>query len=112
MNTYLLLFLQLAVPPVMAALAMAYLSGALSRLLEELCGTAERADFWVRMTWIACVLVPLTWMMMFGGGTEQALADAIRAILGASLAGLSLSLGTVALVLWRFIPPSSVPRES
>ncbi len=112
MNGYLLLILQLALPLALTALAMAYLSPALGRLLEDLCGSRDRADFWLRLTWIACALVPVTWLMLEDADAGADVVAAIREILGVSLAGVTFTLALVALVVRRFIPPPAARSGS
>ena len=112
MNGYLLLVLQLVLPLGLTALAMAYLSPALGRLLEDLCGSGDRADFWLRLTWIACALVPITWLMLEDADAGADAASVIRETLGVSLAGVTFTLAMVALVVRRFIPPPAVRSGS
>lgn len=44
---------------------VAYLSKRLRALLIELCGTAERASFWLAFSNVALVLVPLIFAMSY-----------------------------------------------
>lgn len=83
-----------------------YLAKHLRLLLIELCGTAERADFWLAFSNVSMVLVPLIFVLdyklEFGPG--KLVVFEVAAQFKHGLAGFITTLGVLALVLFRFIP--------
>src|SRR2546423_4859775 len=86
--------------------AVAYLRNALPSLLVELCGTAERANFWLACSNVTLVLVPLIFALAYEPETAPG-KDVIfemAAQLKYVLVGFVVTLTTIALILSRFIP--------
>jgi hypothetical protein len=92
---------------VLAALAVArYLSGPLRTQLRELCGSAERAEFWTVFSNVAIVLTPVIFAMsdLPASGSDTPPLLALTSQLKWGLIGL---VGTVLMLGWilsRFIP--------
>jgi len=84
---------------------VAYLRGPLRSILVELCGTRERATFWVAFSNVALALVPLIFAMQYTpdlqGGTTAVLE--VAAQLKWALAGLLSAVAVLGWVLSRFI---------
>jgi len=83
-----------------------YIKRPLQTLLVELCGTAERANFWLVFSNVALVVVPLIFALDYKPefGPERIPIFEMAAQLKYSLVGLVTTLGSLAFVLSRFIP--------
>lgn len=113
------LFLQLAIPLAAGLFVNIYLRHAIYRLLVELCGTEERADFWLRAIGIFIVGTPMVLVLLFGGGVNLQsrcvsleLADAIRHAMALSLGGILLSAGVVSRIIWKQAVGGSKPSPA
>lgn len=83
-----------------------YLKNHLRLLLIELCGTAERANFWLALCNVTLVAIPVIFVLGYRPELE-ADRNAIFEITGqlkSALFGIVLTLGGFALVLLAFIP--------
>jgi len=90
---------------------MFYMKQPLQRVLVDLCGTQERANFWTAFSSIALVLVPIICAMQFrpdstlGIGLCFAIIDQLKwALIG--LVGTVVALGVV---ISKFIPRPFTP---
>lgn len=90
---------------------VAYVKKHLSSLLIELCGTAERASFWLAFSNVTLVLVPLIFALDYRPefGPDKVAIFEIAAQLKYALIGFVITLGSLAIVLSRFIPRGNVP---
>ncbi|HYL86130.1 MAG TPA: hypothetical protein VE263_18040 [Candidatus Angelobacter sp.] len=83
-----------------------YMHRHLRALLIELCGTAERANFWLALSNVTMLLVPLIFALdykpEFGPHTTVLFEMATQ--LKYALIGLVTTLGLLAFVLFRFLP--------
>lgn len=84
----------------------AYIKRHLQALLVELCGTIERASFWLAFSNVALVLVPLIFALDYQPepGQDKNLILEMATQIKYSLIGFVVTLGGLALVLYRFIP--------
>ena len=90
---------------VLAAFAVVrYLSGPLRTQLRELCGNAERAEFWTVFANVAVILTPATFAMMVDPGTDVPPLLAVTNQLKWGLIGLVGSVLMLGWILTRFIP--------
>lgn len=92
---------------VLACIAIeAYISKHLRLLLIELCGTAERASFWLAFSNVALVVVPLIFALGYKPdvGPRWNVVFGMAEQLKSSLLGFVVTLTVLALVLFRFIP--------
>lgn len=106
MTTLAALLLQISLPLLVGLAASGYLSRATRRLLLDLCGTEDRADFWVRATAILLTGTPLALVLLFGqaGGPVPALPEIARQALTLSLLGLLLGVAVLARLIWKRVP--------
>lgn len=87
-----------------------YFAPRLRKLLIELCGTGERADFWLAFSNVMLFLVPVLfalWVTPERGQDVPAMigmADQLRW----ALAGLIISVLCMGIVLSAYIPPRQV----
>jgi len=94
--------------PLVAGLAISsYLRGALRNLLLDLCGTAPRAEFWVRTSTVLITAFPILLALWFGhsgvAGATPALV--LRTALIMSATGV---VAGVALMGWNIA--KSIPK--
>jgi len=85
---------------------VAYVSKHLRTLLIELCGTVERASFWLAFSNVALVLVPLLFAISYKpeSGPDTTVVFEMAAQLKYGLIGFVITLGFLAIILFRFIP--------
>lgn len=95
-----------ATTAVTSLLVIGYLRGPLRSILTDLCGTLERANFWLAFSNVTLVLVPL----IFALSNQTELTSARSAVfeIGAqirlALIGLVVSVVIVGIVIGSFIP--------
>lgn len=89
---------------------VAYVKGHLRALLIELCGTIDRASFWLAFSNVALVLVPLIFALAYRPelGPDKNVIFEMAAQVKYALIGFVITLGGLALVLYRFIPRDSI----
>jgi hypothetical protein len=115
MKTTLLLVLQFAGPVLIGLAITGYLRAVTIRLLEDVCGTRDRAEFWTRVVAVLIVCVPLALVLVVATSPLRCVADdaicddlVVRQTLLATLVGSLLSVGSVAFVIARYLPYAQV----
>lgn len=85
---------------------VAYVSKHLRVLLVELCGTADRANFWLAFSNVALVVVPLIFALNCNleMGPGKNIVFQMAGQLKYGLVGFVLTLTISAILLFRFIP--------
>jgi uncharacterized membrane protein YhaH (DUF805 family) len=85
---------------------VAYVKVHLRALLIELCGTAERASFWLAFSNVTLVLVPLIFALDFKPelGPDRNFILEMATQLKHAIIGFVVALSSIALILFRFIP--------
>lgn len=100
----------------LASLAIViYMQGPLRAILTELCGTAERADFWLAFSNVALTLAPLIFAASCTPDPRGSTVIEIAAQLKWGFIGLLIALITIGWVISRFIPRqrwTSMPQQS
>jgi hypothetical protein len=106
--------LQLAIPATLGLAAAAYLRDVTQRLLVDLCGTEERARFWVRCAVVAMLAVPLMAVLLLagtphecgaaGGDTAICVTRVLRQSLAWTAGGVLAAVGVIARAVGRSIP--------
>lgn len=88
-----------------------YLRQPLHNILVELCGTTERAAFWVSFSNVTIALVPLIFAMQYTPESRAGTATVLElaAQLKWALAGLLFAVLTLGWVLSSFIRRQSIP---
>ena len=83
-----------------------YMNPPLRRLLQELCGNAQRSDFWAVFANVSVVLVPLIFAMDYepAASANGLSLTEIAAQLKWGLTGLAISVLMLGWILSRFIP--------
>ncbi len=96
---------------VAAALVVWYLRPHLYGILVDLCGTAERARFWMAFSNVTLLLVPVVFAMSSRpDGKDISVVFQVANQLRWSLIGLVMSVIALGLVISRFIPKTPQPR--
>lgn len=116
MNPIVPLVLQFVLPLLIGYAIAAYLRSVTRRLLLDLCGTLERADFWTRVNTVLLVLGPLLLTLAIASnpmrctpGDAACFEDALRQTLVFSLAGAITPLVGIAWRISRQIPRDAIP---
>lgn len=107
MNVSLLFLSGLAVTAMMSFGVVSYLQRPLRKLLGELCGNDDRAQFWTVFSNVTVAFVPLVAALQYQPsppGTSPALIE-IGTQLKWGLVGLVLSVLILGKILMKFIPP-------
>ena len=93
---------------------VAYVQRHLRALLIELCGTPERASFWLAFSNVALVLVPMIFALDYkpDAGPDKNIIFEMATQIKYALIGFVITLGGLALVLYRFIPRDNVKRAN
>jgi len=111
MNIALLLAFQFACPALIGLVVTRYLRVVTMRLLVDMCGTTDRAEFWVRVCSVMMVLVPLALVLMAARSPLRCLSDdviclelVLRQTLVFTLIGALVTVGAIAGVVGRYLP--------
>lgn len=113
MSSFLPLLAQIAIPFLLGISVTLYLRKVTHVLLVDLCGTDERANFWVRTTGILLTGTPLALVLVFGhAGAGHALPDIIHQAATLSLVGILLAVAFLARLIWKRLPPPAQPGIS
>jgi hypothetical protein len=118
MSTVLMLVFQFASPVVLALVVMRYLRGIMLRMMTDLCGTEERAEFWVRVCAVLMVLAPLVIVLMAAQNPVRCEPDdpvclelVLRQTIVLAMIGALATIGAFVYVVANYIPrgPTLVP---
>jgi hypothetical protein len=106
MNPTMAFLLNIALAALLFVGIVAYVQKHLRALLIELCGTMERASFWLAFSNITLVLVPLIFALDYKPEfmREKTAIFEMATQLRYALIGFVITLGSLALILFRFIP--------
>lgn len=102
------LLLQIAIPLLVGLWVSLYLRGVVYRLLIELCGTEDRAEFWLRTTVVLTIGAPMMLVFLLGHSVSDRscssvieFADMMQRTIALSLGGVLLAVGFVSRVIWK-----------
>jgi len=88
----------------MSLTTVIYLMNPLRKILTELCGTRERADFWLAFSNVALMLTPLIFAASFPPDPGGNLVIEIATQLKWAFIALLTAMIIIGLVISRFIP--------
>lgn len=110
MNVSLLFACGLILTAAVALTVVRYLHGPLKKQLQELCGNAERAEFWAAFSKVTVVLTPVVFSMLVEPSLEPGVPPLLAVInrLKWGLIGLVISVLMLGWILSRFLPRTSV----
>lgn len=109
MYVSLILASALAITLLAASIVVRYLSGPLSALLKELCGNADRAEFWTAFSNVTVMLTPAIFAMLADPSDSPAtpMLMAVISQLRWGLIGLVMSVLMLGWILGRFLPKTA-----
>jgi len=104
--------LQLTIPIAISLAAATYLRGVTQQLLVDLCGTEDRARFWVRCSVIAMIAVPLLLVLLVADTprkcamteTAECAVHVLRQTFTWTAGGILIAVGVIARAVNRYIP--------
>ncbi len=92
----------LILPVALPLASLAYLRPILRKVLTEICGTSERAEFWIRSATILSVFGALILVLAFGPRGDGAdVMESLRWVLILTLAGAFVGIAWIARAIWR-----------
>lgn len=111
MNAVMVFLIGLAITLVSVLLVVIYLRTHLKAILVDLCGTAERAQFWTAFSNITLTLVPLIFALHYRPevGAPPSVFFSICGQLEQALIGLACSVFGLGFVIANFIRRSQHP---
>lgn len=122
MTSLAVFFFQISIPLFLATVVTVYLRGATRRLLTDLCGTVDRAEFWIRITAVLTSAAPLSLVLIFAHTppactltTGECLGEVVRQAVSLSLMGIIAAVAVLAQTIWKQIPgvtPAAHPGGS
>ena len=95
----------------MSLTVVIYLMNPLRKILTELCGTRERADFWLAFSNVALMLTPLIFAASCTPDPRGDLVIEIATQLKWAFIGLLTAMIIIGLVISRFIPRPAAPAS-
>ncbi|MCE1181428.1 MAG: hypothetical protein LWW81_03860 [Rhodocyclales bacterium] len=111
MSPITVLCIQLLIPLLTGPILAAYLKSAMHRLLVELCGNSQRADFWWRISSVLLIGLPLILVLSLGDnismGQMNGLVDVskiVRQTSALTLFGILIAVAYLALQMRKFMP--------
>jgi hypothetical protein len=110
MNYLMLFAVQIGLPLLLGLAVTYYLRDATRTLLSEICGSDQRAEFWVRVIAVLTAAPPLILVLFCGDtlngvdGSPEAAYLVLRQTLWLSLAGVVGAVGVLARSIWKQIP--------
>lgn len=106
MNPTIAFLFDVALAVALAVGIVAYVRRHLRILLIEVCGTPERASFWLAFANVMLVLVPLIFVLDYKPefGPDKSVTFEMATQLKYALIGFAMALSSLALVMLRFIP--------
>ncbi|HMZ06800.1 MAG TPA: hypothetical protein PK078_04210 [Anaerolineales bacterium] len=116
MNTILLFFIQILITLLIAGLVVGYLRPFLRKILVDLCGTEDRAQFWMAFTNTLLIGLPLVIALAYhpeAMQSEELFFDLARKLSG-NIAGLLFALVCTGLVvsIFALFAPRTIKAEA
>ena len=106
MNPAIAFLMDVGLVVVLSMSLVTYLKAHLKNLLVELCGTEERASFWLAFSNVTLVLVPLIFALDYQPefGPARNFVFAMASQSKQAIVGFVLALGALGIILFRFMP--------
>jgi uncharacterized membrane protein YhaH (DUF805 family) len=106
MNPTMTFLVDVGLVAVLSVGLVAYVKTHLKALLIELCGTAERASFWLAFSNVTLVLVPLIFALDYKPefGPDRSFVYEMATQLKHAIIGFVIALISLAVILLRFVP--------
>jgi hypothetical protein len=114
MNNITSFLIQMALTLLIVSMVVRYLHPYLKKILTELCGTEERAQFWAAFSNILLIGLPLTFALNYRPGYSD-IVDPFFDIAGnlsSNLGGLLLALVCIGIVISLFALAASKPEKT
>lgn len=109
MNTLIIFGTEVGLSVIISLCIIFYLGKLLRTILVELCGTADRAGFWMGFTKLMFLFLPLMIVLLFSNSTDtEYIIPQIRNILSRVLIGELITLCIVGYVIWKSIRASTM----
>lgn len=111
MNTLIVFGAEVGLSLVISLCIIFYLGKLLRTILVELCGTADRANFWIGFTKLMFMFLPLMIVLLFSSSDNidtDHIIPQIRNILSRVLIGELATLCMVGYVIWKSIRASTM----
>jgi hypothetical protein len=107
MTQFSLFAIEVGISLTASALLAAAITRPLRRLLVDVCGTRERANFWVVYCDAMIFIAPLVASVAFGKSGELSAPSVAfyKAALGSALSGVFVALAAIGLQVARILPP-------
>lgn len=117
MNTLMLFSLEVMLCLGISIVVISLLRPLLRGVLADICGTEQRADFWVMFTSLMLVISPLLVVVYFvptAASGPVNVADEIRQTLFRTLLGDFLALSVIGKVIWHSVisPSNRAPDQA
>lgn len=113
MNALIVFFAGVGLTIAVSFIVLRYLKAYLQKILVDLCGTEQRANFWMAFCNVTLILVPLICAMHYRpelGQYAPVLLDLVDQIKWA-LVGLAASVLAIGLVISRFIAKDQMAKS-
>lgn len=106
MNDFTLFLVEVFISLTAAGAVILFWSKSLRKILIDICGTEERAAFWLMYSNIMLAITPLLFVFMFGRSGEIITLDFqfLKRAFGSTLAGIFVALGVIGLQIAKFLP--------
>ena len=104
MNTVVFFLVQVALTMVIVSLIVAYLRPHLRKVLVDLCGTEDRAQFWTVFSNVLLIGMPLIFSLNYrpeAGSSEELFFDVAGKLIG-NLGGLLLAMIGIGIIVSFF----------
>jgi hypothetical protein len=106
---------ELGIPLGLSLAVILYLRKRLRRMLTEICGTGERAEFWCGLTNVMLVVAPLLAVLFapyLGRMPHPSALTVLEDTVFRTSLGIALALSVVGAVIWREIPQVEARAET
>ena len=107
MSNSTLLFVETGLCLLISIVTIFLIRSSLRGILTEICGTGQRADFWLVWTQIMMIVAPLLPVIFFADarpGMALYPMEVVKAAMFRTLLGIFVAMGMMGRVIWRTIP--------